>query len=125
MQKYRCQVEARIRMCVAASISVSLLSLIFQIGYACFASFFSEYHIETTRSNSLMSKRVLINSIIWFYSYYSYHFIDRVGQNSESQNRSALRHIRVHMGKLKHLRFQQLIASKIVEFKCAICWGLL
>ena len=112
-------------MCVAVSISVSLLSLIFQIGYTCFASFFSEYHIGTMCSNSLMSKRVLINSIIWFYSYYSYHFIDRVGQNSESQNRLALRHIRVYMGSLNHLRFQELIASKLVEFKCAACWGLL
>ena len=112
-------------MCIAENISVSLLSLIFQIGYACFASFFSEYHIETTRSNSLMSKRVLINSIIWFYSYYSYHFIERVGQTSKSQNRLALKHIRVHVGNLNHLRFQQLIASKSVEFKCVTCWGLL
>jgi hypothetical protein len=112
-------------MCIAENISVSLLSLIFQIGYACFASFFPDYHCETTLSNSLMSKHVLINSIISFYSYLSYHFIDRIRQNSESQNRSALKNIRVHMGNLNHLRFQQLIASKSVEFKCATCWGLL
>jgi hypothetical protein len=85
--------------------------------------FFPEYHSETTRSDSLMSKHVLVNSIIWFYSYYSYHFIDRIRQNSERKNRSALKNIRVHMGNLNHLRFQQLIASKSVEFKCATCWG--
>jgi hypothetical protein len=112
-------------MCIVVNMSVSLLSLIFQSGHALFVSFFPEYYSEATCSNSLMSKHVLINSIIWFYSCYSYHFIDRIGQNSISQNRSALRHIRVPMGNLNQLRFQQLIASKSVEFKCATCWGLL
>ncbi len=100
------KIELRISMCTAENILFSLLSLQrknFSVWMPLYSKFLPEDPCETTQGNSLMPWDILINSIIRFYSYYSYHFIDTIRQSSRSQNKAALNHYTVRRNNVDHL----------------------